>query len=153
MALAILSTLCKLIMYHLLLRYDWHLWLSMVSSRFIRFVACVRIFLPFSGWVICHCCLCHIFFWNRVSLCSPGCLRMNSIDQVGLELRDLPASDFWVLVCATTWLLCHILIMISLLLETFLPLASTASHVPWFSFYLLDIYFCGFTLYHVAVCC
>jgi hypothetical protein len=29
---------------------------------------------------------------NRVSLCSPGCPGTHSVDQVGLELRDWPAS-------------------------------------------------------------
>ena len=28
----------------------------------------------------------------RVSLCSPGCSKTHSVDQVGLEFRDLPAS-------------------------------------------------------------
>jgi hypothetical protein len=41
---------------------------------------------------------------DRVSLCSPGCPGTHSVDQAGLELRDLPASAFWVLglkACAT----------------------------------------------------
>jgi hypothetical protein len=29
---------------------------------------------------------------DRVSLCSPGCPGTHSVDQAGLELRDLPAS-------------------------------------------------------------
>jgi hypothetical protein len=43
-------------------------------------------------------------FWDRVSLCSPGCLGTHSVEQAGLELRNLPASASWVLglkVCAT----------------------------------------------------
>ena len=32
------------------------------------------------------------FFWDRVSLCSPGCPGTHSVDQVGLKLRNLPAS-------------------------------------------------------------
>jgi hypothetical protein len=46
------------------------------------------------------------FFWRgRVSLCSPGCPGTHSVDQAGLELRNLPASASQVLglkVCATT---------------------------------------------------
>jgi hypothetical protein len=45
------------------------------------------------------------FFRDRVSLCSPGCPGTHSIDQVGLELRNPPASASRVLglkACATT---------------------------------------------------
>jgi hypothetical protein len=47
------------------------------------------------------------FFLNRdrVSLCRPGCPGTHSVDQAGLELRNLPASASQVLglkVCATT---------------------------------------------------
>jgi hypothetical protein len=49
---------------------------------------------------------------DRVSLCSPGCPGTHSVDQTGLELRNLPASASRVLelkACATTawqhWLL------------------------------------------------
>jgi hypothetical protein len=31
------------------------------------------------------------FFQDRVSLCSPGCPGTHSVDQAGLELRNLPA--------------------------------------------------------------
>jgi hypothetical protein len=31
-------------------------------------------------------------FRDRVSLCSPGCPEAHSVDQAGLELRNLPAS-------------------------------------------------------------
>jgi hypothetical protein len=43
------------------------------------------------------------FFWwgggfrDRVSLCSPGCPGTHSVDQAGLELRNLPASASQVL--------------------------------------------------------
>jgi hypothetical protein len=46
-----------------------------------------------------------LFFWDRVSLYSPGCPGTHFVDQAGLELRNLPASASWVLglkVCATT---------------------------------------------------
>jgi hypothetical protein len=32
------------------------------------------------------------FFQDRVSLCSPGCPETHSVDQDGLELRNLPVS-------------------------------------------------------------
>jgi hypothetical protein len=44
-------------------------------------------------------------FWDRVSLCSPGCLGTHFVDQAGLELRNPPASATLVLglkACATT---------------------------------------------------
>jgi hypothetical protein len=37
------------------------------------------------------------FFRDRVSLCSPGCPGTHSVDQAGLELRNLPASALQVL--------------------------------------------------------
>jgi hypothetical protein len=43
-------------------------------------------------------------FRDRVSLCSPGCPGTHSVDQVGLELRNPPASASQVLglkACAT----------------------------------------------------
>jgi hypothetical protein len=36
--------------------------------------------------------VCVCVFWDRVSLCSPGCPGTHSVDQAGLELRNLPAS-------------------------------------------------------------
>jgi hypothetical protein len=48
-------------------------------------------------------------FWDRVSLCSPGCPGTHFVDQAGLELRNPPASASQVLglkACATTaWLI------------------------------------------------
>ena len=46
---------------------------------------------------------------DKLSLCSPGCPGTHSVDQVGLELRNPPASASQVLglkVCATTAWLC-----------------------------------------------
>jgi hypothetical protein len=46
-----------------------------------------------------------LVFRDRVSLYSPGCPGTHSVDQAGLELRNLPASASRVLglkVCATT---------------------------------------------------
>jgi hypothetical protein len=59
---------------------------------------------------VCHCrCSetlgCFLFFQDRVSLCSPGCPGTHSVDQAGLELRNLPASASQVLglkACAIT---------------------------------------------------
>jgi hypothetical protein len=45
-----------------------------------------------------------VFFQDRVSLCSPGYPGTHSVDQAGLELRNLPASASRVLglkVCVT----------------------------------------------------
>ena len=36
-------------------------------------------------------------FWDRVSLCSPGCPGTHSVDQAGLKLRNPPASASQVL--------------------------------------------------------
>jgi hypothetical protein len=50
-------------------------------------------------------CFCFLFYQDRVSLCSPGCPGTHSVDQAGLELRNLPASASQVLglkACATT---------------------------------------------------
>jgi hypothetical protein len=49
-----------------------------------------------------------LVFQDRVSLHNPGCPRTHSVDQAGLELRNLPASasqGLGLKVCATTaWL-------------------------------------------------
>jgi hypothetical protein len=31
-----------------------------------------------------------LVFWDKISLCSPGCLGTHSVDQAGLELRNSP---------------------------------------------------------------
>jgi hypothetical protein len=49
--------------------------------------------------------ICLFVFRDRVSLCNPGCLGTHSVDQAGLELKNLPASASRVLglkACATT---------------------------------------------------
>jgi hypothetical protein len=38
-----------------------------------------------------------IWFFERVSLCSPGCPRTHSVDQAGLKLRNPPTSASQVL--------------------------------------------------------
>jgi hypothetical protein len=56
--------------------------------------------------LFCVCLfVCLFVFRDRVSLYSPGCPGTHSVDQAGLELRNLPASASQVLglkVCATT---------------------------------------------------
>jgi hypothetical protein len=55
------------------------------------------------------------FFQDRVSLYNPGCPGTHSVDQAGLELRNLPASASQVLrlkACATTArLICQFLML------------------------------------------
>jgi hypothetical protein len=53
---------------------------------------------------------------DRVSLCSPGCPGIHSVDQTGLELRNPPASASQVLglkACSTTarlsWMFLHVI--------------------------------------------
>ena len=47
---------------------------------------------------VLFCLFCFVLvFWiwifrDRISLCSPGCPGTHSLDQAGLELRNLPAS-------------------------------------------------------------
>jgi hypothetical protein len=43
-------------------------------------------------FLFCFVLFCFVLFWVRVSLCSPGCPGAHSVDQAGLELRNLPAS-------------------------------------------------------------
>jgi hypothetical protein len=54
------------------------------------------------------------FFRYGVSLCSPGCPGIHSIDQAGFELRNPPVSASQVLglkLCATTaWLVLNFMI-------------------------------------------
>jgi hypothetical protein len=64
---------------------------------------------PASGLVFFVCLFVLVLvFRDRVSLCSPDCPETHSVDQAGLELRNLPASASRVLglkACATTaWL-------------------------------------------------
>jgi hypothetical protein len=45
-----------------------------------------------SAFFVClFVCLFVLVFRDRVSLCSPGCPGTHSVDQAGLELRNLPA--------------------------------------------------------------
>ena len=51
-----------------------------------------KTFLFFVLWIFLFVCL-FLVFWDRVSQCSPGCPGTLSVDQAGLELRNLPASE------------------------------------------------------------
>jgi hypothetical protein len=74
--------------------------LEVVNTIYIHFIHVwnyCRMFFVF-GFVF-------LVFRDRVSLCSPGCPGTHSIDQAGLELRNLPASVSQVLglkTCTTT---------------------------------------------------
>ena len=60
----------------------------------------MAIFLLHSVWVFFF-----FFFRDRVSLCILGCPGTHSLDQAGLELKNLPASSSQVLglkACDTT---------------------------------------------------
>jgi hypothetical protein len=59
----------------------------------------------FVWFIFLFCFVLVLVFQDRVSLCSPGCPGTHSVDQAGLELRNLPASASRVLglkACATT---------------------------------------------------
>jgi hypothetical protein len=69
------------------------------------FPVCLSGIIGFALWNPSPLFYLFIFFWDRVSLCSPGCPGTHSVDQAGLELRNPPASDSQVLglmACATT---------------------------------------------------
>jgi hypothetical protein len=81
-------------------------------------------------------------FWDRVSLCSPGCPGTHSIDQVSLKLRNLPASASQVLglkACATTpgcffvFLSC-VFIVLYLYIVYFLSLFTIRSLLIYYGF-------------------
>jgi hypothetical protein len=60
----------------------------------------------FSSVFLCLFVCLFVCFWDRISLCSPGCPETHSVDQAELELRDPPASASQVLglkACATVW--------------------------------------------------
>jgi hypothetical protein len=72
-----------------------------LMTRMLYISFCLFVFLV--GFVCLFCFV--LFFRDRVSLCRPGCPGTHSVDQAGLELRNLPASASQVLglkACATT---------------------------------------------------
>jgi hypothetical protein len=56
----------------------------------------------FWGFGFIFVCL-FVCFWDRVSLCGPGCRGTHFIDQAGLELRNPPASASRVLRLKVSW--------------------------------------------------
>jgi hypothetical protein len=69
-----------------------------IAGQSWRYYGLVFVFLWVLGVLFCF------VFWDRVSLCSPGCPGTHFVDQAGLELRNLPASASRVLglkACAT----------------------------------------------------
>jgi len=103
-----------------------YMWISRITfvESFISSPTCVlEIILGSPG--LCHKCLhlachppaqrfvdfCFVLFcfvlFDGVSLCSPSCPGIHSVDQAVLELRDLPTSTSWELglkMCATSTL-------------------------------------------------
>ena len=72
-------------------------------SELSYFILFIYLFIYFIGFFVC------LFFVlrDRVSLYSPGCPGTHSVDQAGLELRNLPASTstsqvLGLKACATT---------------------------------------------------
>jgi hypothetical protein len=64
----------------------------------------IVLFFWFFVFVFCFVLFCFVF-QDRVSLYIPGCPGTHSVEQAGLELRNLPASASQVLglkACATT---------------------------------------------------
>jgi hypothetical protein len=77
-------------------RRQYHIWTRSTGIQ-VGFFCVLFCFVLFCFVLFC--------FWDRVSLWSPGCPGAHSVDQAGLELRDLPVSASWVLglkACATT---------------------------------------------------
>jgi hypothetical protein len=80
---------------------------------------------------------------DRVSLCSPGCPGTHSIDQVGLELRNPPASASQVLglkECATTAQHEICLLKFWIYLEVFTPFSMSHFWNRQGNIYPTDIY-------------
>jgi hypothetical protein len=67
----------------------WFKFLSWLPSVDLGSVCQIKPF--FNKFFVC------LFFRDRVSLCSSGCPGTHSVDQAGLELRNLPSSASQVL--------------------------------------------------------
>jgi hypothetical protein len=101
-------------------------------------------------------CLFVWVFGDRVSLCSPGCPGTHSVDQVGLKLRNLPASASQVLglkACATTAQLMAAFIVICLFVFSVLvflagvPLKTcTDSYPVWAALFAEGAFFYSWLL-------
>jgi hypothetical protein len=89
------------------------LWVFLfVCFVFVLFCFVLFCFVLFCFVLFCFVLFCFVLFFrqgsDRVSLCSPGCPGTHSVEQAGLELRNLPASasqGLGLKACATTaWL-------------------------------------------------
>jgi hypothetical protein len=79
--------------------------LNPVQRGLVRKVTKPEVFAPEDLCKIISFFFFFLVFRNRVSLYSPGCPGTHSVDQAGLELRNLPAFASRVLglkACATT---------------------------------------------------
>lgn len=76
-------------------------------------------FLCFGGWLVGW------FFKTRVTLCSPSCPGIGSIDKPGLEPRDLPAFASQVLGSVCNHLLAWICFILSVLFLQSCPVIYT----------------------------
>jgi hypothetical protein len=62
------------------------------ASKHVCFMHLTRNpFFSFLTWILFAVT---VVFQDRVSLCSPGCPSTHSVDQAGLELKDLSPSAF-----------------------------------------------------------
>jgi hypothetical protein len=83
-----------------------HLYISTIfaTSRERDVIPLCKVNFGLENWLIeeivyslCLFVCLFVCFWDRVSLCSPGCPGTHSVDQAGLELRNPPASASQVL--------------------------------------------------------
>ena len=85
-----------------ILRNSFHGYFVLPSKKDPSIYTLVFLFLSF---LFLFCFWFGLVFWDRVSLCSPGCPGTHSVDQAGLELRNPPACASRVLglkACAIT---------------------------------------------------
>ena len=90
----------------LYIRQLWLSWNSLCRPGWLQTNRSFYLFSPVLGLKVCpttpdlplnfkkylFVCLFVCLFWDRITLCSLGCPGTHSIDQNGLELRDLTAS-------------------------------------------------------------
>ena len=69
------------------------MFLAMMQTLASMSLFCISCFYSMTYFLFLLCLFVWIwFFWDRVSLYSPGCSGTQSVDQAGLELRNPPAS-------------------------------------------------------------
>ena len=67
-------------------------WIQMAASLLAIIVILASYagkFLSFFFFNCCNCCWFSLFFWGRVSLCSPGYPGTHSVDKAGLGLTEI----------------------------------------------------------------